>query len=458
MKKLLITGFEPFGGEDINPSWEAVMRLPDQIGEYALTKLRIPVVFGKAAKNIMNIADELNPDVIISVGQAGGRDAITPELVGINLRHASIPDNDGNQPKDEQIVSCGKDAYFSTLPVRRMAEAAASAGVASRVSYSAGAYVCNDVLYTLLSRFENTATRVGFIHIPYCTEQNKEPNMSLDTIVKGLVAAIENIGTEAEAYSMTNAEILRIAMEQSAADLCAEAEDFTKGESVIVFSRAREDARRYLKLPFTYQIVSYGNNAVASVSPEFREITEKYINSYPVHHLFETPNMQVINDALKEKGQKICFMAEYFLPDVNILRPLECPYELRVLTQKDFADLYLQEWSNALCESRKHLDVLGVGAYDGERLVGLAGCSADCDSMWQIGVDVLPEYRRQGIASAVTSRLATEILKRGKVPFYCAAWSNVKSARNAIKSGFRPAWVEMTAKSCELVDSMNKIN
>ena len=129
-----------------------------------------------------------------------------------------------------------------------------------------------------------------------------------------------------------------------------------------------------------------------------------------------------------------------------------------MLTQKDFADLYLPEWSNALCESRKHLDVLGVGAYDGERLVGLAGCSADCDSMWQIGVDVLPEYRRQGIASAVTSRLATEILKRGKVPFYCAAWSNVRSARNAIKSGFRPAWVEMTAKSCETVDSMNRLN
>ena len=458
MKKLLITGFEPFGGEEINPSWEAVSRLPDEIGEYALTKLRIPVAFGEAAKNIMNIADELNPDVIISVGQAGGRDAITPELVGINLRHASIPDNAGNQPKDEPIISGGKDAYFSTLPVRKMAQAAASVGVASRVSYSAGAYVCNDVLYTLLSRFDKTATRVGFIHIPYCAEQEKEPNMSLDTIVKGLVAAIENIGTEAESYSMTNAEILRIAMEQSAADLCADAEDFTKNENVVVLSRDREDARKYLKLPFTCQIVSYGNNAVASVSPEFREITEKYINSYAVHHLFETPNMQVINDALKEKGQKICFMAEYFLPDVNILRPLDCPYELRVLTQKDFADLYLPEWSNALCEGRKHLDVLGVGAYDGERLVGLAGCSADCDSMWQIGVDVLPEYRRQGIASAVTSRLATEILKRGKVPFYCAAWSNVRSARNAIKSGFRPAWVEMTAKSCELVDSMNKIN
>lgn len=254
---------------------------------------------------------------------------------------------------------------------------------------------------------------------------------------------------------MNNQEILKIAMAQSAADLGAQAEDFEKSENVMVISGENENARRYLKLPFSCQLVSYGNNVVASVSPEFYEIAEMYINSYPTEHLFETPNLHVLNDALLEKGQKICFMAEYFLPDVDILRPTECPFELRILTQADFAELYLPQWSNALCESRKHLDVLGVGAYDGGRLIGLAGCSADCDTMWQIGVDVLPEYRRQGVASALTSRLATEILARGKVPFYCAAWSNVRSVRNAIKSGFRPAWVEMTAKPCDTVDEMN---
>ena len=255
---------------------------------------------------------------------------------------------------------------------------------------------------------------------------------------------------------MTNQEILMIAMAQSAKDLCADAGDFEKKENVIVISRASDDARKYLKLPFSCQLVSYGNNVVASVSDEFRDITECYINKYPAEHLFETPNLHVLNDALMTKGQKICFMAEYFLPDMNALRALDCSYELRVLTQKDFADLYLPEWSNALCEGRNHLDVLGVGAYDNGKLIGLAGCSADCDTMWQIGIDVLPEYRRQGIASALTSQLAIQILKRGKVPFYCAAWCNVKSVRNAIKSGFRPAWVEMTAKSCETVDSMNK--
>ena len=254
---------------------------------------------------------------------------------------------------------------------------------------------------------------------------------------------------------MTNQDILRIAMTQSAADLCADASDFTRSENVVVLSRENLDARRYLKLPFTCQLVSYGNNVVASISPELREITEAYINRYPVEHLFETPNLHVLNDALMARGQRICFMAEYFLPDVDILRPMDCPYELRVLTQQDFTNLYRPEWSNALCEQRKHLDVLGVGAYDGDTLIALAGASADCDTMWQIGIDVLTAYRRRGIASALTSRLATEILARGKVPFYCAAWSNIKSVRNAIRSGFRPAWVEMTAKPKEMVDEMN---
>jgi GNAT superfamily N-acetyltransferase len=208
--------------------------------------------------------------------------------------------------------------------------------------------------------------------------------------------------------------------------------------------------------------VSYGAGVVVSVSPEFREIAENYINKYPVEHLFETPHLHVLNGALMAKGQKICFMAEYFLPDVDALRERVVddadPYERRLLTHTDFDGLYLPEWSNALCKERAELDVLGVGAYDGDRLIGLAACSADCDSMWQIGIDVLPDYRRQGIASSLTSRLAIEILRRGKVPFYCAAWSNIGSVRNAIKSGFRPAWVEMTAKPRETVDEMNRVS
>ena len=155
-------------------------------------------------------------------------------------------------------------------------------------------------------------------------------------------------------------------------------------------------------------------------------------------------------------GHKICFMAEYYLPDIQKLVAQPCRYEVRLLEQDDLAGLYQPEWSNALCESRKELDVLGMGAYDHGKLIGLAGCSADCAAMWQIGIDVLPRYRRQGIAASLTSHLAMEILKKGKVPFYCSAWSNLGSVRNALKSGFLPAWVEMTAKPAEIVDNMNR--
>ena len=193
MKKLLITGFEPFGGEEINPSWEAVKLLPSEINGYSLTKLLLPVVFGRAAQTVIEAADEIDPDVILCIGQAGGRSNITPELVAINLRNASIPDNDGYQPKDGAILENGQTAYFSSLPVRKMSEAIASCGIPSTVSYSAGAYVCNDVLYTLLSHFDGGKTRVGFIHIPYSDVQGKEPCMRTDDIIKGIMVAIENI-------------------------------------------------------------------------------------------------------------------------------------------------------------------------------------------------------------------------------------------------------------------------
>ena len=193
MKKLLITGFDPFGGETINPSWESVKLLPDEIGDYSLTKLEIPTVFKKGAQKLLDLATTLCPDAIICVGQAGGRSEITPELVGINLRFAKIPDNNGYKPVDEPIKALGKNAYFSTLPVRKMADAINKAGIDSKVSYSAGAYVCNDVLYSLLAHFENTKTRIGFIHVPYCTEQGKEPSMEIENIVKGLCAAIKCI-------------------------------------------------------------------------------------------------------------------------------------------------------------------------------------------------------------------------------------------------------------------------
>lgn len=254
---------------------------------------------------------------------------------------------------------------------------------------------------------------------------------------------------------MTNRDVLRIAMEQSAVDTNCKASDFLCSRNVFVPFRLSAGARKYYKEPIACHLVSYGNNVVASVKDEYREIVEEYAGKFEFYHCFETPNMYWLNERLMKHGQMICFMVEYFLPDTEKIRALSCKYRLRILTARDFENLYHPEWGNALCEKRKELDVLGVGAYEGEKMIGLAGCSADCESMWQIGVDVLPEYRRQGVAAALTSTLAIEILKRDRVPFYCSAWSNIRSVKNALKTGFSPAWVEMTAKPAEVVREMN---
>lgn len=189
MKKLLITGFAPFGGESINPSWEAVKQLPDVIGQWQLTKLELPVVFGEAFEKAVQAAVACGADAVVSVGQAGGRAKVTPEMVAINLRYASIPDNAGHQPKDEPVVAGAREAYFSTVPVRKMAEAMGEKGA---VSYSAGSYVCNDLLYGLLHHFHGTHVQAGFIHVPYLPQQAKEgvPCMALEEIVLALEEGI----------------------------------------------------------------------------------------------------------------------------------------------------------------------------------------------------------------------------------------------------------------------------
>ena len=249
-------------------------------------------------------------------------------------------------------------------------------------------------------------------------------------------------------------EIGRIAREQSARDLNCTPDDFLKNVPVLAPGGLSAEAKKYYKAPIPMNFVSYGGNIVASALEPYREIASAYIQKFDSFRCFETPAIHWLDERLAPLGQKVCFMAEYQLPDPEKVRPLPCAYTLRVLEQKDFGGLYLPQWSNALCEKRKELDVLGVGAYDGDMLIGLAGCSADADRMWQIGVDVLPEYRRQGVAAALTSRLALEILKRDKAPFYCSAWSNLLSVRNALRCGFTPAWVEMTVKPVQIVMDM----
>lgn len=189
MKKLLITGFDPFDGASINPSWEAVKLLPEQIGEYELCKLQIPTVFGLAPRTVLEKAAEVQPDVIISVGQAGTRAAVMPERIGINVRDARISDNAGVRPKDEAIVPGGPDGLFSTLPVKAMIAAINGAGLPGAISNTAGTFVCNDVLYSLLHHYRGTAVRCGFIHVPWLPEQGS-PSLALEDTAKALTAAI----------------------------------------------------------------------------------------------------------------------------------------------------------------------------------------------------------------------------------------------------------------------------
>ena len=257
---------------------------------------------------------------------------------------------------------------------------------------------------------------------------------------------------------MTGKEIWEIALRQSAIDCGCAPEDFLRNEPVVVLSKADERARKYLPLPFECDLVSYGNNVVAQVSERLRAPVEKFLRTYPAANCFETPHLHALEELVRPFGLRVCFQAEYFLPEPDLLRPLPSPYPTRLLTPPAFDGLYTPEWSNALCKERRQLDRLAVGAYDGETLIGLAGASADCETMWQIGVDVLPAYRRRGVASALVSRLACEILSRGLVPFYCAAWCNLPSVRNAIRCGFRPAWVELTAREAALVERLNAKN
>lgn len=188
-KRLLITGFDAFGGSALNPSWLAVEALPDQIGDFLLRRQLIPVCFAEAAQCVLEAAEEFHPDVILCVGLAGGRDAVTPERIAVNIRDARIPDNAGNQPQGEFVEPSGPAAYFATVPVEKMAQAIRDAGIPGAVSNTAGAFVCNDTLYTLLHRFADTDVRVGFIHVPNTPELGT-PSLPLTQITAALTAAI----------------------------------------------------------------------------------------------------------------------------------------------------------------------------------------------------------------------------------------------------------------------------
>ena len=193
---ILVTAFEPFGGETVNPAQQSVERLDAEIGQHSITKLVVPTVFGDASKLVTDAMDRTHPDAVICVGQAGGRRSVTPERVAINVMDANICDNAGAMPQDEPVVCDGPAAYFSTLPIKKMVQAIRDAGYPADISNSAGTFVCNSLLYSVLhhAAVHMPETRAVFIHVPYIPEQTegKEnvPSMPLEDIVAALGAAI----------------------------------------------------------------------------------------------------------------------------------------------------------------------------------------------------------------------------------------------------------------------------
>lgn len=197
--KILITGFDPFGGESINPALEAVKKLPDTILGQEIIKIEIPTVFRKSLEKIEENIQKHNPDVVISIGQAGGRFGITPERVAINIDDARIKDNDGNQPIDISIYEDGEAAYFSSLPIKAMVKEMNDNGIPASVSNTAGTFVCNHVMYGVLYLIDKKYPNIrgGFIHVPYIpsqvTTKPNTPSMSTDDIAKGLELSIKAI-------------------------------------------------------------------------------------------------------------------------------------------------------------------------------------------------------------------------------------------------------------------------
>lgn len=195
--KALVTGFDPFGGEKINPAFEAVKGMKDTIGDCQVVKLLLPTVFNKSLQVLEEAMEREQPDIVICVGQAGGRYNLSVERVGINLDEARIPDNEGQTPSGTPIKVDGENAYFASIPAKAIVKALIDNNIPGSISYSAGTFVCNHVLYGLMYMIEKKFphTRGGFIHVPFLPEQvllnTNKPFMSLEVITLGLELAVK---------------------------------------------------------------------------------------------------------------------------------------------------------------------------------------------------------------------------------------------------------------------------
>ena len=196
LPRILLTGFDPFGGETINPSWEAVRSLHGRrVGGHLVVAHQLPTEFAASLRQLRAAMRELKPAIVLGVGQAGGRTQLSLERVAINLQEARMPDNAGAQPSDEPVIAGAPAAYFSTLPLKVMLAALHDAGIPAEISYSAGTYVCNQIAYAMLHlAAAQRGTRAGFIHLPYLPQQAARvpgaASMALEDMVRGLTTAL----------------------------------------------------------------------------------------------------------------------------------------------------------------------------------------------------------------------------------------------------------------------------
>lgn len=201
--KILLTGFDPFGGDKVNPAYEAVKLLPKNIAGADIVTIEIPTVYQKSGEAVEKGIRQYQPDVVICIGQAGGRSGITVEMVAVNIANFRIADNEGNQPLNQSILEDGENAYFATVPVKAMVENIKKHGIPARISYTAGTFVCNDVMYELLYMISKKYPKIkgGFIHVPFAPEQVLErpdgtASMPVETAAKALEYAVEAVVRE----------------------------------------------------------------------------------------------------------------------------------------------------------------------------------------------------------------------------------------------------------------------
>ena len=232
---------------------------------------------------------------------------------------------------------------------------------------------------------------------------------------------------------------LQEALRQSARDVGCKPEDLLRRENTFTLSSRRKGAKAFYPEKADFLAVNYGFGNAVSVREDKFEAVSGALKDTDIIFAGDLISLGFI-----PTFENICF-----LPAGDDIAPLPCRYDIRLLLPDEFKNLYLPEWSNALCSKRPQLDKIAVGAYDGDKLIGLAGASQDAENMLQIGIDVLPEYRKNGIASVLTSVLAQKIIKAGQTPFYSCLWNNTPSFKNALRAGFKPVWTEIQAKTAE---------